>query len=59
VPAVWKVDASGEHISQQTIRISGSVRDGHIEVRDGLNPGDRVVLNPSADLQPGDRVKAK
>lgn len=58
-PAVWKVDASGEHIVRQTIRTSASVRDGHLEVREGLKPGDRVVLNPAADLQSGDRVKAK
>lgn len=32
--------------------------DGHIEVTAGLAPGDRVVLNPPADLRDGDRPAA-
>lgn len=58
-PAVWKIDASGEHIIRQTIRTSGPPRDGHLEVHAGLKPGDRVVLNPAADLQSGERVKSR
>lgn len=57
--SVWKLDASGEHIIQQTIRTSGPPRDGHLEVREGLQPGDRVVLSPTSDLKAGERVKPK
>jgi hypothetical protein len=30
-----------------------------IEVRDGVNPGDQVVLNPPVDLADGGRVVAR
>lgn len=58
-PSVWKLDASGEHIIQQKIRTSGPPRDGHLEVREGLQPGDRVVLSPTPELKAGARVKPK
>lgn len=56
-PAVWKLDASGQHIIRQRLSTSGEPRDGHLEVRDGLKPGDRIVLNPAPELESGDRVK--
>jgi multidrug efflux pump subunit AcrA (membrane-fusion protein) len=28
-----------------------------VEVRDGLQPGDRIILNPPADLVPGMKVR--
>ncbi len=58
-PFVWKLDATGEQIVRQNIRTIGLPRDGHLEVREGLQPGDRVVLNPTSDLKDGERVKTK
>jgi hypothetical protein len=29
-----------------------------VEVRDGIKPGDRVILNPAVDLVEGSRVRA-
>lgn len=56
--AVWMLDASGERALRQTIELTEERRDGFVGVRTGLKPGDRVVLNPSSDLQPGQRIRA-
>ncbi len=35
----------------------GSRRGNQVAIRDGLRPGQRVVIEPPLDLQPGDRVR--
>lgn len=54
---VWRVDASGDHVTPQRITLGREVRGGFREVREGLKPGDRVVVNPPADLKSGDRFQ--
>lgn len=54
---VWKVDASGERVAPQLLTLGREVRDDFRLVLDGLKPGDRVVLNPPADLKSGDRFR--
>ncbi len=54
---VWKVDASGDHIEPQSISPGREVREDHQLVLSGLKPGDRVVINPPADLKSGDRFR--
>ena len=54
---VWKVDASGDHVVLQPITLGGETREDFRRVLDGLKPGDRVVLNPPADLKTGDRFR--
>lgn len=55
--SVWKVDRSGDHVVPQSITLGLAIREDHRLVLEGLKPGDRVVLNPSNDLKPGDRIR--
>lgn len=55
---IWKVDASGNRISRQTIVLGKETREDHRLALDGLKPGDRVVLNPPSDLEQGERFRA-
>ena len=55
---IWKVDASGNRISRQTIVLGEETREDHRLVLDGLKPGDRVVLHPPGDLEQGERFRA-
>lgn len=57
-PTVWKLDASGQRAMRQSLELAGERREGYLRVRAGLKPGDRVVVNPPADLQAGERIKA-
>jgi RND family efflux transporter MFP subunit len=45
-----------DHAVETTIE-AGASANGLTEVRNGVAPGDRVILNPSDDLQDGARVK--
>lgn len=55
--AVWTLDASGNHVNRQAVRVAAEQRDGYQRVLEGLKPGARVVMNPPADLQDGDRIR--
>jgi HlyD family secretion protein len=57
--AVWALDESGKRIERKSVTLGQSRREDHREIRIGLNPGDRVVLDPPADLEPGERVRAR
>lgn len=54
---VWVIDRSGERIESRNLTLDTKVRDGYRMVKEGLLPGDRVVLDPSPDLTGGIRVK--
>jgi len=54
---VWTLDESGKRVRLQQILLSGEQEGEFREVRSGLNPGDRVVLNPPNNLQEGQRVR--
>lgn len=56
--SVWKVDTSGDHVARHIITLGHEVREDHRQVIDGLKPGDRVVLDPPADLETGERFRA-
>lgn len=56
-PRVWALDAGGKTVEQRSLQLGESRRDGYRLVREGLRPGDVVVLNPPGDLEAGDRVK--
>lgn len=56
--SVWIVDAAG-HASRRTITV-GQMRHGDwIEVTTGLNPGDRLIVNPPAELVEGRRLRVR
>ncbi len=52
----WTVD-SENRLEQRSLKLGSEKRDGYLRVREGLLPGDRVVVDPSPDLAEGDRVQ--
>jgi len=56
--SVWSLDPDGEKAEKRSIRIGDLSRDGHVEVVEGLRPGDPIILNPPGDLVSGERVRA-
>jgi multidrug efflux pump subunit AcrA (membrane-fusion protein) len=54
---VWALDASGTKVEQRNLRLGQDRRDGHIEVLEGLRPGDWIVNDPPPDLKDGERVR--
>ncbi|MGJ3242233.1 MAG: efflux RND transporter periplasmic adaptor subunit [Opitutales bacterium] len=52
----WVLVDDGDRLARRTLRLGTERRNGHIEVLAGLQPGDRLVLNPAPDLATGDRV---
>jgi len=52
--SVFRVGADGK-VTQVPIKL-GTRREGVVEVRSGLKPGDRVVVEGTVKLHPGDRV---
>lgn len=55
---VWAIDQSGERIESRSLILGTEERDGYRMVKEGLLPGDRVVVDPSPDLAEGIRVKS-
>lgn len=56
---VWTIAAGRDVVEPRTIRLGNEKRKDHLQVLEGLRPGERVVVNPPADLQESERVKAE
>lgn len=54
-PKVWVVDAGGQ-VSERAVTL-GEIMGNHVEVQDGLSPGDRVVSAGVSALRPGMTVR--
>ena len=54
---VWRLDSSGERVERREVELGLEMREGHVAVTSGLQPGDRIVLNPTANLKSGQRVR--
>ncbi|MBD5777990.1 efflux RND transporter periplasmic adaptor subunit [Pelagicoccus sp. NFK12] len=54
---VWVVDASGKRIEKRRLELGGERRENYRLVITGLRAGDRVVTQPAADLQEGERIR--
>ena len=52
---VWFVE--GDRIRVRTLTLGLDQREGHIQVIEGLRPGDQVVLPPFDDLEENQRIK--
>ncbi|MFW5860265.1 MAG: efflux RND transporter periplasmic adaptor subunit [Planctomycetota bacterium] len=52
----WALVEDASRVEPRTLELGGQ-RAGWVAVRDGLRPGEAVVVDPPADLQPGDRVE--
>ncbi len=56
---VWRLDESGERVIPTEVTLGDERGETHRLAIEGLRPGDRVVINPPADLQPGDKIRPK
>lgn len=54
---VWALNASGKRVERRSVVVDPEPRDGHLQVVEGLRPGEFVVQDPPVDLEPGERVK--
>jgi RND family efflux transporter MFP subunit len=52
---VWVCNPDDKRVRPRTVQAAGESRDGHIRIRDGLRPGEWVVLAPPK-LRDGQRV---
>jgi multidrug efflux system membrane fusion protein len=53
----WAVGPDGR-VALRYVRTGAALPDGKVEVRSGLEAGDRVVLDPPPDLEAGARVRS-
>jgi HlyD family secretion protein len=54
--AVFRIDGAR---ARRTSIEAGIEGEGWLEVKDGLSPGDRVVLHPDRELEDGQRVRIR
>jgi hypothetical protein len=57
---VWIVDQSaggGTSAALRDLTLGAAADDSYIEAVQGVNPADRVIVDPSATLTPGARVR--
>ena len=55
--SAWALDATGERLERRDLVLGSTTREDHVAIREGLRPGDRVVVDPSPDLAEGERIK--
>jgi len=55
--SAWVVDLATSSAQKRRVKLGRTTADS-VEVLDGLRPGDRVILEPPANLAPGTRVRA-
>ncbi|MBL9151380.1 MAG: efflux RND transporter periplasmic adaptor subunit [Verrucomicrobiales bacterium] len=56
---IWRLDATGDRVEPGQVTLGEESQDGYRLVVEGLRPGDRVVIDPPQDLEPGERVRPK
>ncbi|MGF1451647.1 MAG: efflux RND transporter periplasmic adaptor subunit [Opitutales bacterium] len=56
---VWVIGQDGERVRRKAITLAPESREGYTRVAEGLKPGERVVVNPPAGLESGERVEAR
>ncbi|HEY6928643.1 MAG TPA: efflux RND transporter periplasmic adaptor subunit [Thermoanaerobaculia bacterium] len=54
---IWAVSSDGR-VALRYVRTGAAAADGKVEIRSGLEGGERVVLDPPADLEEGTRVRS-
>ena len=55
-PYVWLVMSGESRLRRQSVRLGPERSDGWVQISDGLQPGDVLVVEPTGDLQEGERV---
>ncbi|MEX2216870.1 MAG: efflux RND transporter periplasmic adaptor subunit [Phycisphaeraceae bacterium] len=53
---IWLIAPDGRTATKRTLRLGRATQDGWIEVVEGLNPGDALILDPPDNLREGERV---
>ncbi len=56
--APWVMAVEGHHLVKKPVKL-GLKGEGHVEVREGVAPGDVVVATAGTALRPGQRVRAE
>ncbi|MGD8450683.1 MAG: efflux RND transporter periplasmic adaptor subunit [Phycisphaerae bacterium] len=54
---VWLADQAADVARSRMVTVGRAGADGWIEVLEGLQPGDRLIIDPSASLRDGGRVR--
>ena len=55
--SLWVLSADGNHAEEREVTYGSEIREAFIEVSSGLRPGDKIILQPPAEIKAGDRVK--
>lgn len=54
---VWLADQTRQVAVDRPVTLVGGASDGWMEIDTGLNPGDRLIADPPADLRDGRRIR--
>lgn len=57
-PYVWLVDSSARRAQRRAIKLGTAKQDGWVQVAEGLQPGDSLIVDPPASLRDGARIRA-
>ena len=51
------ISKNGNQAEQRRVKFGNLIKEGFIEVLEGLLPGDKIIINPAPKLIAGDRIK--
>lgn len=57
--SLWVISADDRHVERRDIKLGSKEREGDLSIREGIRPGERVIINPPSTLEDGARVQAR
>ena len=54
---LFVISKNGNQAEQRRVKFGNLIKEGFIEVLEGLLPGDKIIINPAPKLIAGDRIK--
>ena len=54
---LFVISKNGNQAEQRRVKFGNLIKEGFIEVFEGLLPGDKIIINPASKLRAGDRIK--
>lgn len=54
---LFVISKNGNQAEQRRVKFGNLIKEGFIEVLEGLLPGDKIIINPAPKLRAGDRIK--
>ena len=54
---LFVISKNGNQAEQRRVKFGNLIKEGFIEVLEGLLPGDKIIINPASKLRAGDRIK--